>query len=212
MLHFFTGTDTRAAREKLNAALEREAKRAEIVRITDAHSLADLEAALQGGGMFGGERVVVLDSVFTNDELGAVVHLRLAALSKAKDIIYIYESAPNAALKKTIEKHAESTQKFELKKSEKKDNFFAIINAFQQGKKKDLWVLYQEEMAGGKAPEMIHGSFFWGAKQMMLKARSEKEASRGRRMVAELAALPHEARRSGFDLEYALEHFVLSSL
>ena len=31
-----------------------------------------------------------------------------------------------------------------------------------------------------------------------------------RRLVAELAELPHEARRRGFDLEYALERFILT--
>lgn len=210
MLYFYTGTDTIEARKKLNAVLEKAA--GEVIRITDAHSAADLNAALQGGGMFGGVRIVVLDSVFTNDELGAILFERLPILSKSKEVLYIYESAPNAALKKTIEKYAEKTEKFELKKGEKKDNFFGLINAFQQGKKKDLWVLYQREIAAGKAPEMLHGSFFWGAKQMLLKSRNKEELARGRRLVADLAALPHEARRNGFDLEYALEHFVLARL
>ena len=33
--------------------------------------------------------------------------------------------------------------------------------------------------------------------------------ARGGKLVAELAALPHEARRKGFALEYALERYIL---
>jgi hypothetical protein len=59
---------------------------------------------------------------------------------------------------------------------------------------------------------MLHGTLFWAAKQMVLKPRGASDSLRGKKLVAELAALPHEARRSGEDLEYALERFVLSGV
>ena len=209
MIHLFTGTDSEKVREALNAVIAK-SKKTEIVRITDAHTLPDLVAALQGGGMFGGERAVVLDNVFLNEEMTAMLMPLLPDLKKRTEFTMIYHSEPNSALRKTLEKYAEKSERYDIPKKEKKDNFFALANALQRGKKKDLWVLLHQELALGKAPEAIHGSLFWAAKQLVLKPRSTNDATRGKTMVAELAELPHEARRNGFDLEYALEHFVLS--
>jgi UDP-N-acetyl-D-mannosaminuronic acid transferase (WecB/TagA/CpsF family) len=75
-----------------------------------------------------------------------------------------------------------------------------------------LWVGLMREYAKGSAPEAVHGLLFWGAKQMVLKARSDAEAARGRALAAALAALPHESRRKGEDLSYALERFALTEV
>ena len=207
MLYFFTGTDTNKARAKLGAALEKAAKKTEVIRVTDAHTVGDLSAALSGGGLFGGERTVVLDNVLLNIEMRDRVLGQLNALRDSADTFYIYEAALDAATRKSIEKYAETTEKFELVKTTKRDNsIFELANALQRGKKKDLWVGYQREIANGKAAEAIHGALFWGAKQMLLRENSTK----ARDFVATLAELPHEARRKGVELEYALEHFVLS--
>lgn len=208
MLFFYSGTDTTKLREKLHAAVEKYTG-ADVVRVTDAHAVADLEAALAGGGMFAsGKRVAVLDNVLGNLEMQEVVLARLAALGKREDIFFLVASEVNAATRKQIEKHAEKSEKFDTEKGKKAETVFALANALQSGKKKDLWVGYRREIAGGKSPESIHGVLFWAAKQHLL--RSPQDA-RAKKLVARLAELPHEARRNGFDMEYALEHFVLAS-
>ncbi len=207
MLYFLSGTDISKARARLAAVLERVAKKTEVIRVTDAHTMNDLIAALSGGGLFGGERTVVLDNVLLNVEMRDRVLGQLKTLRDSADTFYIYEAVLDAATRRSIEKYAETTEKFELVKTAKKDNsIFELANALQRGKKKDLWVGYQREIAAGKAAEAIHGALFWGAKQMLLRENSTK----ARGFVATLAELPHEARRKGVELEYALEHFVLS--
>jgi hypothetical protein len=206
MLYFYSGTDTDKARIALNDALEKIAKKMTVVRITDVHIRADVEAALQGGGMFGGERAVVFDNVYTNDDLRDVLAAALPRIAKSKDIFFMLESALDAATRKGIEKYATEFERFDAKKVAKAETIFSLANALQSGKKKDLWVGYQRELQSGKAPEAIHGVLFWAAKQLLLKSGTP----RARSLVAELAELPHEARRRGFELEYALEHFVLS--
>ena len=206
MLHFYTGNDGENLRKALSASIAKTA--IEPVRISDAHSVHDLNAALAGGGLFdAGKRIVVLENTLQHPEMRDIVLARLAALKKSDDTFYIVETAPDAAAKKQVEKYAEATQKFELPKEKKQETIFALANALQAGKKKDLWVGYRREIAAGKSPENIHGVLFWAAKQHIL--RSPRDA-RARRLVARLSELPHEARRSGADLEYALEHFVLS--
>lgn len=205
MLYFYSGTDTEKMRTKLHAALE---KAGSTIRITDAHALADLEAALQGGGMFNtGKRIVVLDNVISNAEMSEIVLSRLAVLAKSEDIYFLVAGEVNAATRKQIEKHADSSEKFDALKSKKAETIFALANALQSGKKKELWVGYRREIAAGKSPESIHGVLFWAAKQQLLRNPTDERAQK---LVAKLAELPHEARRAGFDMEYALEHFVLA--
>lgn len=208
MLFLVTGTDSEKARVKLSALIEKHSKKAPIIRITDAHTVADLSAALAGPGMFGEPSAILLDNVLLHAEMELLILERLDFLRKASLSIYMYESAPIAATKKLLEKYTEVAERYDVEKSSKKDNsIFELSNALQSGKKKDLWVGYQREIASGKAPEAIHGVLFWAAKQLLLRS----DTARARKLVAELVTLPHEARRSGFELEYALEHFVLST-
>lgn len=207
MLYLITGTDTEKARAKLNAAVEKNAKEKVVIRITDAHTLADLEAALGGAGMFGGDRVVVLDNALENEEMRTVVLQRLPQLQKSPDVSMIYHTALDAATRKQIEMYVESSERHDAPKSVKQETIFGLVRLLQSGKKKDLWVGYRRELLRGKSPEAMHGILFYAAKDSLL--RNPKDA-RARALVAQLAELPHEARRAGFDLEYALEHFVLT--
>lgn len=207
MLYFFTGTDTEKIRARIGTELQKVAKKSEVIRITDAHTLGDLSMALLGGGMFGGARTIFLDNVLLNAALREHLLAQLSALRESTDIFYMYEAALDAATRKAVEKYAETSEKFDSAKSAKKDNsIFELANALQRGKKKELWVGYQRELAAGKAAEAIHGALFWGAKQLFLR----EDTPRARSFVSTLSELPHEARRKGIELEYALEHFVLS--
>jgi DNA polymerase III delta subunit len=208
MFYFFTGTDTEKARSALAEVLKKHsAAGTETLRITDAHTLHDLIASLQGGGLFSAKRTVVLDHVLLNPEMRAYLLERFQVLRDSPETFYIYESVLDAATRKSFEKYAETSEKFDLVKTTKKDNsIFELANALQRGKKKELWVGYQREIMAGKAPEAIHGTLFWGVKQMIIRDNSP----RARLLLAQLAEIPHEARRKGCELEYALEHFVLS--
>lgn len=212
MLYVFTGE-----REKSQDALEAAVKEVlqkgvRAIRLSDSSAPEDVHAVLGARGMFdAGVRTIVLDGVFANAELRALVQELLPAIAKADDHVFILEEKPDAALRKLLEKHAESVKKFEPSAKEKKeDNFFALSNALQKGDKKNLWLLLQRELALGKAPEAVHGTLFWAAKQLVLKPRAASDGSRGKKLVALLAELPHLARRQGEDLEYALERFALS--
>jgi DNA polymerase III delta subunit len=210
MLYLFFGTDREKARAALKAALKKTG--GDVVRVSDASTLADLQAALQGGGMFGGKRAVVLEGIFANEEMRTLLDERLDALAASTEPFFILEEKLDAPTRKRLEKRAQKTEAFDAPKAEREDNFFALVNALRAGSKKDLWVLLQRELLSGKAPEMLHGSLFWGAKQMVLKPRKESDAARGKTLVAALAELPHAARRRGEELDYALERFVLSGM
>lgn len=206
MYFFFTGTDSESLREKLAVAAQKTAGKAATLRITDAHTRADLDAALQGPGLFGEKRVVILENLTQNDALRERFMDSLPQLAKSDETFFILETDIDASTRKAIEKYAEKTERIDAAKKAKDNSIFNLANALQRGQKKELWVGYQRELMKGSAPEAIHGTLFWAAKQAM--ARSD--TAKNRALIAALAALPHEARRKGCDLEYALELFVLA--
>ena len=182
-----------------------------IMRVTDANKPEDLAAALHSGGMFAQERLVIFEGVLENDEMQSVLLERLPALKTSAEHFFMLEEKPDAATRKQVEKYSETFEKFDAgKKPDGGTTIFALANALRAGDKKALWVGYQRELQHDAAPEAIHGVLFWAAKDMMLKSRSENDKIRARNFIAHLAELPHEARRQGEDLEYALERFVLS--
>ncbi len=213
MLYFFSGTDREKARAEMNKELSRVAKKeATIIRVSDANTPADLTSSLQGGGMFAQDRVVVLEGVLVNEDMRTIVLDALSVMKESKEKFFMFEEKPDAATRKQIEKYAEESKRFDAaKKAERGNTIFALANALKRGDKKALWISYQRELAGS-APEAVHGVLFWGAKQMFLTSYSEKEKEHAKKLVAELAELPHRARRRGEELEYALERFVLTNV
>lgn len=210
MLYFYSGTDREVARAAMEAALKKVSKKgSRVVRVTDANAPADLAAALGGRGMFDEPRVVVLGGTLANEEMRAQVLAALPGMRDSEDPFFILEEKPDAATRKQIEKYAEESKRFDSASAKKGGDIFAMANALRRGDKKSLWVNYQRQLAEDAAPEAIHGVLFWAAKDMFLKARTEVERGRAKRLIAELAELPHESRRRGIELEYALELFVL---
>lgn len=209
MLFVFFGTDRKKAREALESAAQKHGH--PVMRITDSHAGEDVRVALAGGGLFAQPRTVVLVGVLGNEDMHEPVLARLAELAARSDPFYIYEEKPDAATRKQLEKHAQTSATFDLAKTRTgASNVFALADAMNRGDKKNLWIGYQRELLSGNAPEAIHGVLFWGAKKAFLAARNESGRAKPARLVALLAELPHEARRNGEDMEFALERFVLS--
>ena len=211
MLYVFLGTDRVAARAAMQKKVTGEAKGRTVIRITDAHSLEDFSASLQGGGMFGEKQVVVFENILSREDIAIAFFAALTALAESSEPFFLFEEKLDAATKKKVEKYAETSEKYDAAKAAKDNQVFDLAYAMQRGDKKKLWVGYMRELAKGAAPEAIHGILFWAAKSQLLKSREGTSGyARAEKLVTSLVELPHEARRKGFDMEYALEAFVLS--
>ncbi len=209
MIELFLGTDRKKAHLALSAAAEK--KGGDIIRITDASALADMSAVVAGGGLFLEKRTVIFDSVFCNEESWAVLLGSLEHLATSDDSYLMYEEKLDAVTKKRIEKISAHVSVFELpKKAKVQPSVFLLVNHLRTKDKKNMWISYQAELAQGNTAEAIHGVLFWGAKQLLLQSRTTKDAERARKYIVTLTELPHEARRRGVELEYALEQFTLS--
>lgn len=204
MLKLVTGSDRSATAAAARKILTSE--KCAVVAITDTHTLEDLKAALYGGGMFDVQKTVFLDGVFARPEMRDEIMGALTQLRESPHTVVLREEKIDAETKKKLEKYAETSEKFELKKDKKETTIFALANALQKKDKKALWVGLQYELAGGAAPEAIHGVLFWAAKQHHMRTGTIETA----RSVEVLAELPHDARRRGVELEYVLEKFALT--
>lgn len=211
MLHVFLGTDTPKALKAINSSVLKLGMPA--VRVSDASSIEDVRAAIAGGGMFAQKRAVVLDRLSDNDELWQLVVDELEHIALQSDHYFLYEEKADATAKRVLQKYADDIAVFDAPKAAKsRPTVFALVNHMQSGDKKKLWVGYQQELALGNAPEAIHGTLFWGVKQALLRARITEDVERSKRLLVELAELPHASRRSGEELEYALERFILTEI
>jgi hypothetical protein len=211
MLYAYLGSDRKKARAQMDATIAKLGKDRQRAYISDAHTLGDLEAAF-GGGMFAQARVVIFDSISANEQMWERLLEELPRLQDSGDVFFILEEKLNAAMKRTVGKYAEKVEAFEAPKAEKDNAIFRLRFALEKGDKKALWVGLQREFIAEKAPEAVHGFLFWAAKQIFMNARGDSQKERARKLVIALAELPHESRRRGFDLEYALERFVLSEV
>ena len=211
MFYFFSGTDRKKAYAATDAAIRKSSKNGpHIVRITDANAPADLAAVLGGGGMFGEKHVIMLAGVCATGGMREVFFAAMPEMAKSKELFFVLEGKLDAPTRKGIEKYAEKAERFDVKKEKEGDEIFELARALRRGDKKALWVGYQRALLRDEAPEAIHGVLFWGAKDMFMKSKGA-DRTRAGKFLAELAELPHEARRKGFGLEYALERYILGA-
>ncbi len=190
-------------------------KGAYVARVSDANTIADLSAALQGAGMFdspAGGRTVVLDGICANEDMRGVLMSELPVIARSRDSYFMFEEKPDADTRKHIEKYADTRERYDAVARGKDTSVFKLADALRARDKKALWVGLHREFGKGKAPEAIHGVLFWAVKDMFVKARTDEMRTRAKRLLSELAEVPHESRRRGEELEYALERFALSGL
>lgn len=237
MIYFFYGSDKDAAREKALAladSLLKKKPEAQVFRLEpDRWQTSDLDELIGGQGLFNKSFIVLSVSLFENEEAKETFLSRLADVASSPNIFIVIEGDTDKKTVLALTDEAEKAQVFEKKEVPKKESFniFALTDAFGRRDKKSLWLLFRQAVAGGSAPEEIHGVLFWQLKSMLLASQSESAEQAGLKPFVftkgksfaknysqeELAALSrsfvalyHDAHRGRFELETALERLVLS--
>lgn len=214
MLYVFGG-DAKRSRARMRAALEsllRRAPHAHVMRITDEDvEQADVEALLAMQGLFYAKRVVVFDNALTEKAAQEKIFPRLKEMAASAHIFFILEEALKPDMRKHFIAHATKVELVEHHETKEKYTAdWSATNALERRDGNALWVAVLKSLLGGASPEQVHGQLFWKAKQMVLERRFRgwNEAA-AKELLGTLAELPHEARRRGIEMEYALEQFAL---
>lgn len=203
------------SRARMHAALDSLAKRApdaHVMRITDEDiEQTDVLALLSVQGLFYAKRIIVFDNALTEKAAQEKIFPRLKEMAQSEHVFFILEESLSAGMRKQFSAHATKAELAEQKEpKEKQGADWSATNALERRDGNALWVAIVKSLLGGASPEQVHGQLFWKAKQMILEQRlhiwSQNDV---RKLVAELAELPHRARRRGVEMEYALERFAL---
>ncbi len=231
MLHVFCGNDTVTVRQSALAALAAyEADGVVPTRIdSETYETGALAHELGGISLFGGVSVCVLDTPSEHEEFLVVVTEALPELAAATTIFILIETAPLAAYRKALEKHAESFTEYKAEAKEKGDPF-ALGNAFMARDKKTLWIVLTKELAANVPPEALAGSLWFQLKSLRLAALTKTAEEAGmkdfpykkakaalqkyslpevERLSASLLAVYHEGHSEKGEMAVGLEKWVL---
>lgn len=235
MIYLIHGNDFERARGKareLIVALQKKKPGAEVFRLEDEMvSAGKLDELTGGQGLFERKYIVFADNVFRSEEAKEIVLGKLKALAESENIFIFLEDELGKADLKELEKFAEKVQRFSVvTKKEKPFNIFSLTEMLGRRDKRGLWILYQKALAEGLAPEEIHGILFWQIKAMLAAVLAKTAAEAGlkpfvfqksrafarnfsvaelKNLSSKMVAVYHNTRRTGPDLDVALEKLIL---
>ncbi|MBU6431130.1 MAG: hypothetical protein KGJ58_04405 [Patescibacteria group bacterium] len=242
MFYFLYGEDKEKSRKKAHEVIDGMIKKrpnASFFKVdSENFSLRKLEEMIGGQGLFYNKQIVFFDNIFENKEAKETILEKIKEIAESPNAFVFLEGKVDKATVGKIEKRAEKAQEFKFAENEgktrefkKKFNTFSLADVFGRRDKKNLWVLYQEALSQGIAPEEINGILFWQLKSMIVASRSkdikesglspyvfQKSKSFGRnygedemkKLSSALVSVYHDSRRGIHDFDIALERFILS--
>ena len=242
MIYFVTGDN----REKilqtahdLVSALQKKRPGALVFRMSgDEWDKDSFDGIATGQGLFEHKYIIVLDSLFENEESSEYLKDKLEGLSIAEHAFVVVEHVPKTPIKNLLKKFAEKVWEVSetagvAKNAQKDFNIFALTDAFGERNRVRLWTLYQKALMRGSEPEEIHGILFWQIKSLLAAAQSKNAIDAGlkpfvwgkargflknysfaelKKISGEMVNLYHLARIESGSLEMALEEFILGGL
>lgn len=242
MIYFVTGAQREKVQRQAHTlveALQKKRPGALVFRMSPEEWNRESFDGIAGGqGLFEHKYIVVLDSLFTNEEAAEYFSdtARLKELAAGDHAFIFSETAPKAATRKVLEKAAEKTWDTDAntagqdKTAKAEFNIFALTDALGARDRARLWTLYQKALLNGSEPEEIHGILFWQVKTLLGVAQSKTPEEAGvkpfvwgkargflknfsaaelKKISAEMVGLYHNSRLESLALEDSLELFVL---
>ena len=238
MLYIFYGDDLARLSRESRTAIEGEVKKkgAHLNELSGALSVGEYSDLAAGNALFGGTRVFLSEDALDTKE-GREEVVTASDLLAASPHLFVFRAGKLdketvTALKKTNAKLWE----FSLpeKRGREGFNIFALADAFGERDKKRAWSLLATAFDEGLSAEEIHGTLFWGVKNMLsikragarpeesglapfplgkavrfAKQFSERELED---MATKMVAMYHDAHRGLCDLDIELERLVLTVL
>lgn len=237
MLYVLHGSDIGEGRDKLHAlliALQAKRPGAELFRLAGEEVTSTLlQEYSSARGLFESKHIVLLYMPFATAESKRITLEALHDLASSENLFVLFEETVDAKTLVALTRHATKVQTHSKAAKQKKELFnrFALTDALGKRDRKILWVLYQKALRAGVAEEEIHGLLFWQIKSMLMAATAKNVGESGLKpfvyskakaaaaqysktellqLSEDLVTLYHEVRRGKYDMETALERFVLS--
>ncbi len=229
MIYFFYNTPKEKVHTLVQGLLKRKPDAMYFRFDEDTFDGEFLKGLFESQGLFEAHHIVYLDELYTTGTFS----MFLKEMQKSENIFVVYERDLLAKDLKQIEGCSEKVVKEEKVKKKSlgvKENPFALTEALGKRDKKKAWILYQDALISGKAPEEIQGLLFWQVKSMVLASRAKNATDTGLKpfvytkakgfaknytqdelikMSAELVHISDQGRKGG-DVGVLLEKFLLT--
>lgn len=230
MLNIFFGNDTVKVRQHAFDYLDKEKGSANLILIDNDNYESGVLHSISGEvSLFGDKYFYVLDNWSANTLAYEELIDHLPVLKQSSHIFVVIEGTLLAAEKKKLEKFADRFEEYKAEAG-RSFNSFSLADAFAKRDRKLLWLLWNEALLSGSAPEELAGIIWWQIKTLRLAqlcqsadAAGLKEFpfSKAKRALAnfkegelekfsrDLLTLIHESRLGKFELPLALERWIL---
>ena len=236
MYFLFLGHDISQLLKKRNGMLSNLLEKkpgSEVVKISpDNWDISRFESLIGALSLFENKCIVLTSFILEDRDRAEQVMPILGNVADSENAFMFLEKEIHPDILKVVRKDAQEViVTEELSRPESKFNVFALADALGLRDKKTLWVLYQRALREGISGEQLHGTFFWQIKMMVLAgvAKSAKEAgvsefpfNKARRYLknfsrqelesfsSALVNIYHDSHRGLYELDSALERFILS--
>ena len=228
MIYLFHGSDVEKVRTKafewVAKARAKEPNLAYVRLAREELTTATLEDAALSGGLFVKRLLILIDDPFparktvSEDEseegesTGNVLEDYIDELAASDNaIVILAPKLPSLKAKKIVAK-AKMEYTFDKPAPREDARGFnsSLVNALAARSRDKLWLEINRAMRAGDAPEMLHGLLHWKARDLILKGSRVWSPQESRQLSLSLIELLQHSRRSGLELNLALERFALS--
>lgn len=231
MLRVFFGNDTIKVRREAFAEFDKMRSKgiAATVLEADNYEAGIVTEAVGSQSLFGGNRVYLFDTPSQDENFYEEVVTNLATMKEQEDVFIVLEAGLLAAEKKRFEKYADTIEEYKATAAER-FNTFALADALSRKDRKSLWVLFHEARLLSIPVEELVGVLWWQLKTLRLASltKSAEEAGlkdfpyqKAKRSLSKfgegelqklsdsLLTLIHDSRRGFFEIDQALERWIL---
>jgi len=229
MLEVFFGNDAVKVRREAFARIETFTNQQIETVDKDNYQSGMIVDLVFGQSLFGDQNIYLLDTPSSLGDYWEEVVVNLASMQASTSVFIVIENNLLAGPKKILTKYADSVNEFKANKLERFNNF-ALADALASKDKKSLWILFNTAKSEGISLEEMIGILWWQLKTLRLVATSKNEAetelkpfvySKAKRSLVKfktgelenlsrsLLSLSHDSRLGMFDLDQALERWIL---
>ncbi|MEK7538753.1 MAG: hypothetical protein AAB552_02835 [Patescibacteria group bacterium] len=235
MLYLIHGSDRAKGRTQFQALKKKFLAEGCEVRVVAEGEATDgfLDTGAVSRGLFGETTLFTFDGVLEKKGEQEIFTAHAKDLAQSSNHFLIFEPTFEKESMGVLSKHATEIFEYVGKKVDTRPafNIFSLGDALGVRKKKDLWVLYQQAIAAGLAPEELCGTLFWQVKNMALVKGAKSGDDCGLKpfvaqkargfaknytpteivnLARALAGIFHEDHRGGEPMGIGLEKFILS--
>lgn len=216
MIYLFHGSDVEKARTKafewVASAKKKEPNLAYVRLASEELTSSSLEDAALSGGLFVKRLLILIDDPFQEEISADLIEKHIDNLVISDNAIIILAPKLAAAKAKKLIAKAKVEYKYDAPAAlEDKSGFNSnLVNALGSRSREKLWLEINRALRVGDEPQKIHGLLHWKARYLMEKGSRTWKPQESRKLSLDLISLLQTSRRSGLDLDLALERFALT--